>query len=268
MSAYRDAVDDALDDWEKPPTLGPVTFPSMRTKSPASIAGVALIRKIMAADPVYDDRLVDAVDHLLGKPHTGVYAEAPLAVGSRLRTCLVSRLATNPAADMEPRVKHEDFSLFRAWYTAKAAADKVLFSCHGGVLPKVVRQAGHPEQTRLLHTYYFYCQPGASLSYTEYQKALPDLGNRYVDSFGPSSGSVPNMVLQCLDANLFHLTASYFSTYAKSLNGTGAALVTINKPGQVMTLDVVDKQLIPYLATKGWNTKDGIHMIVCRGNML
>ena len=263
-SPYRTAITSAIADWELPPAALGTTWPSFRTKSETSRLAVAFIQDIMRRNPLYDDDLVEAVNWLLNRSQT-VVAVTKLVVGSRLHQCLTNRLASNPTPLLNPKIRFQDISWFRYWAVEGSTPTKLLFSSHGYWNAKGLEGQGHPAMIRINYKYAFYCEPGASLSGSQYKALLPQIGSGNPDILAPGSGSVQNLLLQGLEEDLFTFTVKHFTDHVRKTNVRDTALIMVCKPGQWMTLDQIDKQLLPHLS---WPTTNTIHMIVCRATKL
>ncbi|MGO4835700.1 hypothetical protein AB4144_26000 [Rhizobiaceae sp. 2RAB30] len=84
-----------------------------------------------------------------------------------------------------------------------------------------------------------------------------------IDTFGPGSGQVANMLLIPLEQSLFAFTAKTFREAVKPTNPRGLALLAFhgNKAVPGMRLNLLDTQLLPALQ---YPLSRPVHMVVCR----
>jgi hypothetical protein len=134
----------------------------------------------------------------------------------------------------------------------------IIFSSHG------IWRPAKEGMTTLKYTYYWYAQPTASLSYQEYRAKVQQMGTAPpVDTFGPGSGQVANMLLLPLEQSLFGPTVQGFNEKVGPSNPQGLALLAFhgNKDVTAMTLSMLDTQLLPALR---YPVTTPVHMVVCR----
>jgi len=265
-SAYRTAITNAIADWNAAPSALGTTWPSWRKKSQSSTDAVGSLTRIMSQDAYYDDRLVALVEWLVGKPSATYHSETQLGNGTRLKTVLTNRLATNPAARLTPVIQFRDISWFRLWTVKDTVPTSIMYSSHGIYLPDQLRSSSHDLTFTPRYTYYFYCDPGQSLRYATYRDTvLPaaldasSLSRRVIDSSAPTE----NLALICLEQEFFTLTTRTYTDHVKNHNVRQLAFLSINKIDQVITFQQLDTQLLPTLR---WPVERPIHMIVCRAN--
>lgn len=142
----------------------------------------------------------------------------------------------------------------------KKALGSLVFSSHG------IWRPSKEGMTRVNYTYHWYTQPNTVLTGTEYKNKLTTMGAASpVDSFGPGSGEVANMLLLPLEAGLFKWTNEVFADqkiYGE--NPKDLALLTFfqNKVGvNAMSLKLLDTQLLPAIK---YPKDRPVHMVVCR----
>lgn len=142
----------------------------------------------------------------------------------------------------------------------KNTLENLVFSSHG------IWRPGKEGMTRVNYTYHWYTQPNTVLSGSAYKSQLASMGAAApVDSFGPGSGEVANMLLVPLEAGLFKWTNETFADEKiHGENPTNLSLLTFfkNTVGvQAMTLKMLDSQLLPWLK---YPLGRPVHMVVCR----
>lgn len=136
----------------------------------------------------------------------------------------------------------------------------MVFSSHG------IWRPAKEGMTRVNYTYHWYTEPNTVLSGAAYQNKLNTMGAAPpVDTFGPGSGDVANMLLLPLEAALFRWTNEVFAEQKiYGANPTELSLLTffqnnVGVPG--MTLKMLDTQLLPALR---YPLANPVHMVVCR----
>jgi hypothetical protein len=135
---------------------------------------------------------------------------------------------------------------------------RIVFSAHG------IWNPAKDGMTRVNYTYYWYTQPTAVLTGSQYVAKLREMGSAMpVDTFGPGSGQVANMLLVPLEQTIFAFTASAFRDAVSVANSKELTLLAFhgNKTVGAMRLDMLDKQLLPAFR---YPVTEPVHMVVCR----
>lgn len=260
-SAYRNAIRSAINDWTTPPKV--LGFFD-RDKSQRAITAVAHLETVMN-DSGWDDRLVRAVNHILGISRfsiiPGVYR---LGKSSYLRECITRRLAGDPQPKLITPVETLENTEYRTIHLPGCTSEKLMFISHGSWKPK--RLPGS-EYVSLQHTYAFYSQPGEPVDLDQLRdEILPAIrwNQEHVvtDILGPGSGRVFNMILSGLEPDLLQATTGVINQYLQ--NRTDRELVVmLMKPGDgPMTLQHLDHILGHVLH---WNPLLPVRMVACRG---
>ncbi|MCP3943122.1 MAG: hypothetical protein GY710_16765 [Desulfobacteraceae bacterium] len=136
----------------------------------------------------------------------------------------------------------------------------LVFSSHG-----IWRPAQDGMIKKLNYTYHWYTQPNTELKGSSYKKQLKTMGtDQPVDSFGPRSGQVANMLLTPLDPEETNYTANVFvkqHILGNNPNGLGLLMYVQNNTTPCFTLEQLDTVLLPSIP---YPINLNVHMVVCR----